>query len=134
MGDDSSAGDGELTAVNSTLSINNSAGGGASSVICGNLPLTGGEPGGLAPNFEGRLGRYVKLTKLTVVSRYDFSGGDTVKADGASVPVSGEVQVYIKTTGRYDTLSRARGFAEKFTLYIDRPVSSGGKIRLVIAV
>lgn len=124
---------GNLSAYNSKLSIDNGDGEDAASVTCGDLPLTGGEPGGLAPNSEDRLGRYIKLEELAEVSRYDFSGDETVRANGVSVPVSDSVQVYLRDMKRFDTLSRARGFADKFTLYIDRPVVSGGKVRVVIA-
>ncbi len=122
-----------MTATNSTLTISNSKSDTAASVECGRISVSEGAPGGLAPNNQGRLGRYVELIKLATVSRTDFSGEDSVKAGGKVVEIAEDVQVYIDSTDRYDTLARARGFAKSFEIYIDRTPEQGGKVRMIIA-
>lgn len=81
----------------------------------------------------------VELTELGTVARADFSAGDpaekavTVTYQGKTYPVSSEVVCYnARTETWFSSLEQARAYSNALTLYIDRPLSEGGKVRMVV--
>ena len=93
--------------------------------------------GGVAPGGNGRVADWRTLTAVSNVPRSAFSTVDgTVwfTHNGASYPVSEEVQCYNNVSGTwFDSLAACRAFSNNLTVYYDRPVNEGGKIRVVVA-
>lgn len=124
-----SSGSGDMLVSNHTLAIENSDGTTATYLI-GSAPK--GTVGGLAPAADDRVAALASLTEVSGVGRSDFSGSDTVAADGTILPISTEVQVYYETTDRWMTLEEARAFSDAFTIYYDRTPQTGGQVRIIV--
>ncbi len=124
-----SSGSGDLSVSNHTLAIENSEGT-TDTYLVGSVPK--GTVGGLAPGADSRVAALASLTSVSGVSRSDFSGSDTVVADGTLLSISPEVQVYDETTDRWMTLEAARAFSDAFTIYYDRTPQTGGQVRIII--
>ena len=80
----------------------------------------------------------IPLTKLGTAARSDFvtdesTGQVYVTINGVRWPVSDEVVCYnARTKHWFDDLTHARSYTNILTLYIDRPLAEGGKIRMVV--
>lgn len=125
-----SGGSGELTYTNNTAAVENSAGTGTAYVLAGTVKDEA--PGGLAVTTGGKVAGVVYLTQAPDVSRADFSGGETVLADGYYLPIADGVEVYNRTNGTWMTLAEARAYAETFTVYYDKAPAEGGQVRLIV--
>jgi len=107
-------------------------------------PMTDGSYGGMAISIQPSAGGLVQpagslnLTKLGTAARSDFttdevSGQVYVTVGGVRYPVSDAVVCYnARTKNWFDDLSHARAYASTLTLYIDRPLGEGGKVRMVV--
>ena len=107
-------------------------------------PMRDGSYGGIAvslqPSASGLVqpAGNVSLTKLGTAARSVFvtddeSGRVYVTVDGVRWPVSDEVVCYnARTKNWFDDLTHARAYGATLTLYIDRPVDEGGKVRMVV--
>lgn len=113
--------------------------GGENGPYRGGGSVTGGMKvfGGIAVGGSGRVADYVILTAVQKVSRSDFTTIDGVVwyvKDGQSFPVWEGVQCYNAVTGTwFSDLAACRAFSNDLTVYYDRPVSEGGKVRVVVA-
>lgn len=93
-----------------------------------------GKLGGIAGDINGNLSGYVALTGISGLSRADFYGSYYVLYNGTAIPISVNVQVYIAGKGVWtDSVAEARTYSNNLDVYYDRPVSDGGKIRIIIA-
>lgn len=72
------------------------------------------------------------LTKVTGVSRSSFDGSDAVIVDGTIIPIWDEVQVYNSDTGKWITLPEAKAYTDTFTIYYDRTLTTGAKVRIIV--
>ena len=79
----------------------------------------------------------VSLTEETGIHRSDFTtrdGKTYVTLKTQEMRVSDDVQCYNRTTGTwFEDLTDARAFSDDLTIYYDRPVNEGGKVRVVVA-
>ena len=96
-------------------------------------PFKDNEAGGIAAGYGDTLSKYVDLTKLTGVTRSSFNGSVSLSVGSTIYPIVENVQCYIQTTKKWVDLRTLRGFSDSFEAYYDRPVSEGGKIRLIVA-
>ena len=71
------------------------------------------------------------LKALENVPNSAWKSSEFVTVNGVTYPVSENVVCYNRTTGKFLSLSAARAFASTATLYYDRSVEEGGKIRVV---
>ena len=107
-------------------------------------PMTNGSYAGMAISIQPSASGLVQpagnvyLTQLGTTGRSDFttdevSGQVYVTVAGVRYPVSKEVVCYnAKTKNWFDDLNHARAYASTLTLYIDRPLEEGGKVRMVV--
>lgn len=126
-----SGGSGDLKYTNNTVAVTNSAGTGSAYLV--GAAVTDGAAGGVAATSAGKAAGVVYLTKVTGVSRSDFTGTESVLADGYHIPISDEVEVYNDASDQWTTLSAAKAFSDSFTVYYDKTPSTGGQIRLIVA-
>lgn len=126
---------GPLSATYATICVTNSEG--TSTPVFGSTPLYTGEYAGIASTGGGDLAGYTTLTDITNISRSDFQQGSDgllyVSAAGGLIPVSDEVQAYIVDSDTWTTLANARSYSDNLTIYYDRTLSTGGKVRVVVA-
>ncbi|MPN05812.1 hypothetical protein SDC9_153065 [bioreactor metagenome] len=125
-----SGGSGSLSYTNKTASVENRTGTHGPYVT--GISVVTGQAGGIAVS-NGQVTAAVTLTAAGDVSRSDFDGEDTVVADGYTIPISHDVQVYNETTDTWTTLSAAKAFSSTFTVYYDKTPTTGGKVRLIVA-
>ena len=107
-------------------------------------PMRDGSYGGMAISIQPSASGLVQpagsltLTKQSSAARSAFSTDDvsgqvTVTIDGVRWPVSGEVVCYnARTKNWFEDLSHARAYAGTLTLYVDRPLAEGGKVRMAV--
>ncbi|MBU5628086.1 S-layer homology domain-containing protein [Oscillibacter sp. MSJ-2] len=87
---------------------------------------------GVAVNSAGsQVVAVMSLKQLDNVPNNAWKSSEYVTVGGVTYPVSEDVVCYNRTTGKFLTLSAARAFASTATLYYDRTVDEGGKIRVV---
>lgn len=90
--------------------------------------------GGLAISDAGKVTGVATLTKSTGISRSSFYEEDKksyVKVSGSSIPISDEVQVYNTDTEQWVTLKEAKAYADTFTVYYDRSLTTGAQVRVI---
>ena len=81
--------------------------------------------------------RYQELKSIQGVPRASFNAADmTLKANGKTFPIAQNVQIYDNAAQTWfvpgvEGLNAARVKAQKLNVFYDRPVSEGGKIRIV---
>lgn len=74
------------------------------------------------------------LERFATIGRGDFaSGGRLAITTGGQVSISDNVQVYTESTRRFVDFAEARVNFSAFELYLDRPVSEGGQVVVIIA-
>lgn len=126
---------GGMSATNLTTSVTNSEG--TSDALLGSTGLKKDTVAGIAATAAGHLAGYVTLTALGSVNRYDFEdGGDGrlyVTTDSGLIPVFDDVQAYIDRTETWTTLAKARAYSDNLTVYYDKTLTTGAKVRVVIA-
>jgi hypothetical protein len=127
---------GGMSVTNTTVSVTN-ADGASEELICVNTGLYSGIYAGIAATPDGGLAGVMTLSCLTGISRASFEedadGNLYVALESGMLPVSDNVQAYITKTGTWTTLSRARSSSDDLTVYYDRTVEQGGKVRIVVA-
>lgn len=116
-------GSGTLQYTNTTVAVENNTG--KSTAYVTGLNFTDGTVGGVAGNAEGKAAAIVTLTAKENLTRADFSGSDAV----GGMPLADDVQVYNAVTGKWVTLSAAKGFTNSFTAYYD----THGIVRVIFA-
>ena len=94
--------------------------------------------GGIVVTADGSSAEsWVTLTEEKGVKRSDFQtreGHTYVTLDTQEMMVAENVQCYNKTTQTwFASLADARAFSDNLTVYYDRPVDEGGKVRIVVA-
>ena len=118
--------------TNSYISVTNSAGE-SEWIVTGHASSDmNGKYGGIAKGGNNRTAGVVLLTALNNVPRSSFSGG-YVTYNGIVLPISDDVQCYIKDQDRWTDLASARAYSDNLTVYYDKTVADGGKVRVVIA-
>lgn len=125
-----SGGSGSMSYTNKTASVENSTGTHGPYVT--GISVVTGQAGGIAVS-NSQVTAAVTLTAAGDVARSDFDGEDTVVADGYTIPISDDVQVYNETTDTWTTLGAAKAFSSTFTVYYDKTPTTGGKVRLIVA-
>ena len=127
-----SGGEGDsFTYSNRTVSVTN--GDGTTGTYITGYDLTDGAFGGVAySDVTGKTTGAATLTKVTGVSRSSFDGSDAVIVDGTIIPIWDEVQVYNSDTGKWITLSEAKAYTDTFTIYYDRTLTTGAKVRIIV--
>ena len=72
------------------------------------------------------------LTKAATVGRNDYDAYRGFKVKSGYIPVSDDVVVYCSTSKTFiPTLGEARANFTEFSLYLDRPASEGGTVRVI---
>ena len=137
-GDDQASGSGNVVAINRTVVIVNRDNPNGTAPALSNIAVTENEMAGLAVNPDGsEVADVIKLTAEKNVSRSDFTtrdGKTYVTLATQEMRVSDQVQCYNKTTGTwFEDLESCRAFSDNLTVYYDRPVQEGGKVRVVVA-
>ena len=126
---------GGLTATNPTTSITNSNG--TTEAVLGSTGLYNGYIAGIAVTGDGRLADYVTLSSITDIDNTNFQessdGKIYVEIDNGLLQVSDDVQVYMDNTSSWTTLDTVRAVCDNMTIYYDRTLETGGKIRVIIA-
>ncbi len=126
---------GGLSASNMTTSITNSDG--TTTAVYGTTGLANDAPAGIAVTGDGHLAGYVTLTAQSGINREDFEersdGSMYVQTDKGIFKVADDVQVYINSTSTWTTLENARAASDNLSVYFDRTLTSGGKVRIIIA-
>ncbi|MEA4919483.1 MAG: S-layer homology domain-containing protein [Clostridiaceae bacterium] len=73
-----------------------------------------------------------KLSKAATVTRDSFDAYRGVKINGKYVPVEKDVVIYSSSGKTFlSSLSEARANFTSFSIYLDRPVSEGGTVRVI---
>ncbi len=91
------------------------------------------KPGGIAVSKTGAVLDYIELNRLEDVSRSDFEDGYVV-SEGMKIPLAETVHIYMADQDKWITdLSQARTYSDDMTVYYDRTVEEGGKVRVIIA-
>lgn len=123
-----------FTVTNATTTITNGSG---SSTLLGNTSLSHGAYCGVASSVSGSLAGYATLTAVTGVTRSSFTEGTDgtlyVSTTAGLLPVSDEVQAYITKTETWTTLTNARAYSDTLTIYYDKTITTGGKVRVIVA-
>ncbi len=126
---------GSMSATNPTTSVTNSSG--TTEAVIGTTGLYTGCLAGVAVTGEGKLAGYVTLTAIYGVGRDYFEestdGTFYVSTGKGLIQVSDDVQVYMDRTDTWTTLDTARAVSDNMTVYYDRTLSTGGKVRVIIA-
>lgn len=117
-----------LSFTNTTVAVENSKGTGTAYIT--GLDVTDGAVAGIAGTAAGKTAGLAPLTKVSGLTRADFDGSDFV----SGIPISDAVQVYNSVTGRWVTLAEAKAFTNRFTVYYDRTLASGGQVRVIFAL
>jgi hypothetical protein len=119
---------------NATSVINSN---GTSTSVIGSTGLYNDAVAGIADSGLGDLTGYTTLTSITGVSRsafqQDADGTVYVTTSSGTIRVSDNVQVYMSGSGTWTTLAKARTNSNNLTIYYDRTLTTGGKVRVVIA-
>ena len=131
-----SPGLGSETIVNRYVTVTNAGQGQAvKDVVCG-YSFSSGTMGGVALRANGKIASIIALKSVRNAVRGNFdTSAMTFATNDMVLPLSDEVQCYIKATGEWlnaDGLSRALGFSERFTVYYDRAPEDGGKVRVIV--
>ena len=135
-GEEQQGGSPGMPLVNRTVYVENSQG--TTKPLLSNMAIPDDNVGGIIPTVDGeRVARSVMLTAERNVRRSDFSTRDGkvyVTLSTQEMRVSEDVQCYNKTTGTwFKSLEDCRAFSDNLTVYYDRPVQEGGKVRIIIA-
>ena len=135
-GEPQTGGSGELSYSNRTVYVENSQGNTKS--IVSNMALPKDNLGGIVASANGeRLAGSVSLTGEKNIRRSDFTTRDGkvyVTLSTQEMRVADNVQCYNKTTKTwFKSLEDCRAFSDNLTVYYDRPVKDGGKVRVVVA-
>ena len=106
--------------------------------IANNMAFSKNAMAGLIATADGeKIAGSIMLTEEKGVHRSDFTTRDGkvyVTLDSQEMRVSDSVQCYNKATGTwFDSLEDCRAFSDNLTVYYDRPVQDGGKVRVVVA-
>lgn len=136
-GEPQGGGSGELTYENRTVYVENGSTEAFKPVIS-NMAIPKGGMGGLVATADGqKLAGSITLTAEKDVRRSDFTTRDGkvyVTLSTQEMRVSDDVQCYNKTTKTwFKSLEDCRAFSDNLTVYYDRPVKDGGKVRVVVA-
>ncbi len=128
--------EGDMGYTNRTVYVQNSKG--ASEAIVSNMSIPKNNMGGIIATADGKkIAGSISLTEEKDVRRSDFTTRDGkvyVTLSSQEMRVSDDVQCYNKTTGTwFKSLEDCRAFSDNLTVYYDRPVKEGGKVRIVVA-
>jgi hypothetical protein len=125
---------GGMSASNAATSVTNSDG--TTEAVIGSTGLNNNAVAGIARTGDGYLAGFVTLASITGISRDDFEessdGTMYVRTDKGLFRVSDDVQVFLNDTSGWTTLENARAVSDNLTVYYDRTLSTGGKIRFII--
>ncbi|NCB63356.1 MAG: S-layer homology domain-containing protein [Clostridia bacterium] len=124
-----SGGSGDMTYTNYTLTVTNS-GGTSQTYLSGSQSR--GTYGGIAVTNAGTVTAIAALTRVSGVSRADFSGEDAVSAGGYVIPISDGVQVYNDQTDQWCTLAEAKAYSDTLSIYYDKTPATGGQVRIIV--
>ena len=126
---------GSLTVTNNALTVRNSNG--TTDTVIGYKGLANDAVVGIASTSSGTLTGYATLTRVTGVSRYDFEkdadGNLYVLVGDDLIPIWDDVQVYYNKTDTWVTLEKARAYSNNLTVYYDKNLDTGAKVRVMIA-
>lgn len=122
------SGTGKMAATNTTVTVENSDNDATAWVVAG-TPFQDESFGGIVKNAVTGKTAVISLTAVDGLTRADFSGGESL----GGIPIAGNVQVYNAATDRWITLAQAKAYANSFTAYLDRPVETGGQVRIIVA-
>lgn len=99
------------------------------------IGIVSGEPMGLAKGAELNENSQpidsIRLKCIATVSLADFDLNKGVKTSEGYYNIADEVQVYVKSLGKFITLNQAKADYKNFTLYAERTADNGGKIRVI---
>jgi hypothetical protein len=128
-------GSGSMTATTPAVTVTNS--GGTTDTAIGSPGFITGDVAGIAIKGDGYLEGAVRLTAVDGIKRDSFQtltdDRTYITLESGLMMVSGDVQVYLESTGKWMTLDQARGYSDSFTAYYDRTPSTGAKVRVLIA-
>jgi hypothetical protein len=123
-----------MTATYNTTSVTNSTG---KTTALGGASFATGTLAGLAVSTDGELAGSASLTAVPSISRSAFrqvsDGTYTVTIGAGTIPVADNVQVYLKETAQWTTLVKARSYSDSLTVYYDKTIETGGKVRVIVA-
>lgn len=124
--------------TNRTIIVTNSDHPDGTSPVVSNLAVSKNMMAGVVFTADGAgVAGTVSLTEESGIHRSDFTtrdGKTYVTLKTQEMRVSDDVQCYNRTTGTwFEDLTDARAFSDDLTIYYDRPVNEGGKVRVVVA-
>ena len=130
----------DMEYTNRTVYVENHSG--ESDHVISNMSLPRNRMGGIiisndGPQGQKKVAANVSLTEEEGIHRSDFATRDgvtyvTLKTQ--EMVVSEDVQCYNRRTGTwFDSLDDCRAFSDDLTVYYDRTVENGGKVRIVVA-
>lgn len=135
------SGSGSLTTRNAKIFLQNSASEGDGTSFISGRGFSGkvGSYYGIAPSLSTRGGTplpaaSVELRQLATVPRSAF-GENTVTVNGTEYPLASNIDLSCYNASAktwFDSLDDALAYASRLTLYIDRSLDKGGKVRLVV--
>lgn len=97
----------------------------------GIIKLQNGTAAGLAVASNQTISGYIKLNRAKYITRADFDGEDSIEIDGYTVKISDDVHVYNSVYDKWVSLEEAKTFSDSFTVYYDKELGEGGKVRLI---
>lgn len=137
-GEPQTGGSGDLSYSNPTIVVTNSDNPKGAAPLVSAASFTRNSMGGVAAKADGSgAAGVVTLTAENNIKRSAFQTRDDVvyvTLSTQEMRVADNVQCYNKTTGTwFKSLADARAFSDRLTVYYDRPVQDGGKVRVVVA-
>ena len=123
--------DNQNVTTNYTAVKNSSDTDGAINKGKGIIKLQNGTAAGLAVASNQTISGYVKLNQAKYITRADFNEEDSIEIDGYTVKISDDVHVYNSVYDKWVSLEEAKAFSDSFTVYYDKQLGEGGKIRLI---
>jgi hypothetical protein len=123
-----------MSATYNTTSVTNSNG---KTTAVGGTGFSAGTLAGIAVTTDGQLAGASALTAAGEISRNDFrqnaDGTYSVILGSGAIPVADDIQVYLTETGTWTTLAKARSYSDTLTIYYDKTIETGGKVRVIVA-
>jgi len=89
---------------------------------------------GLAIGTNGNVIGSAACARVNNIRRSEFSGNTALTVSGALLPIPDGLRVYVKATGDFISVGEARLYSNNFSVFLDKPVADGGKIRFIVAL
>ena len=123
---------------NHTILVTNGDNPGGTAPVISNMAIPRDGMGGVAVTADGQdAAGVVTLTQEKGIRRSAFTtrdGQTYVRLSSQEMRVSEQVQCYNAVTKTwFASLADARAFSDNLTVWYDRPVQEGGKVRVVVA-